>query len=223
MRRIKMNPNLVPNFTFSEAVKASAQPLPFGLVAAKGVSKDALMAVTEAKKVEVLEGLRNTLPSIRRRIGAFRSFFAAHGFECPLPGQLRAVEQKGFPKISPFVDALLICEMANGVLMGVQDLDQIEGDLVYDTAQAGETFAGFRGQVSCKDQEIVLRDQIAVIASYFQGPDRRTRVTEKTSSLLFYVFSAPELPENAFDDALQMARDIVTSAAKAVDMEVFTT
>ena len=136
--------SLLPNFRFGDAVMSSEVRLPFGLVAARGVSIDAMGLDDEAQKVAALDWIRTSPPAVEDAIGAFRSFFSVQGFSCPLPDQLRNVRRKGFAKISPFVDALLVCETSTGVLMGVQDLDSIEGGLVYDFAQAEESFEGLR-------------------------------------------------------------------------------
>jgi len=195
----------------------------FGLCAAREVSSEALGTIIEAHKPKALETIRSAPSEIRRSIKAFQSFFSDYGFQCPLPSQLRSIEKKGFPRISPFVDTLLLCEMTNGVLMGVQDLDSINGGLIYDIAQKGESFEGFRSKepLICKNGEIVIRDSQAIIASYFQGPDQRTSVTSRTVSLLFYVFGAPNLARSAFDGALQMAVNILTPATEEVDTAIF--
>jgi DNA/RNA-binding domain of Phe-tRNA-synthetase-like protein len=215
--------SILPPFEFSDSVKAHVPNVLFGLCAAREVSREALSTVVEARKPIALETIHSTLSEIRQNIEAFQTFFRDHGFQCPLPGQLRSIEKKGFPQISPSVDMLLLCEMTNGVLRGVQDLDSTNGGLIYDIAQDGESFEGFRSKepLICKSGEIVVRDAQAIIASYFQGPDQRTSVTNSTASLLCYVFGAPNLARSAFDDALQMAVDMLTPAAKEVDMAVF--
>jgi DNA/RNA-binding domain of Phe-tRNA-synthetase-like protein len=215
--------SILPPFKFSDSIKIYVPNVLFGLCAAREVSSEALSTIIEARKPKALEAIRSALPEIRQNMEAFQSFFSDHGFQCPLPSQLRSIEKKGFPRISPFVDTLLLCEMTNGVLMGVQDLASIHGGLIYDIAQDGESFEGFRSKepLICKNGEIIIRDAQAIIASYFQGPDQRTSLTSRTVSLLFYVFGAPNLARSAFDAALQMAVDILTPATEEVDMAIF--
>jgi DNA/RNA-binding domain of Phe-tRNA-synthetase-like protein len=215
--------SILPPFKFSDNIKLYLPNVLFGLCAAREVSSEALSTLVEARKPKALEAIRSALPEIRQNMEAFQSFFSDYGFQCPLPSQLRSIEKKGFPRISPFVDTLLLCEMTNGVLMGVQDLDSINGGLIYDIAQDGESFEGFRSKepLICRNGEIIIRDSQAIIASYFQGPDQRTSLTSRTVSLLFYVFGAPNLARSAFDDALQMAVNILTLVAEEVDMAIF--
>jgi hypothetical protein len=213
--------SIVPGFRFSEDAARLEPGTPFGLVAARGVSTEALGAVVGNQKVLALEQIKDRANDIRQQISAFDSHFKEYGFDCPLPGQFNMTEKRGFPEISPFVDALLICEMTKGVLMGIQDLGTVAGQLVYDVAEDGETFRGFRGTIRCSAGEIVLRDEEDIVASYFQGPDKRTSVKGSTKSLLFYVFSAPQLVRSRFDDAMIAAAEIVGPAAEDVEMEVF--
>jgi len=214
---------ILPSFEFSDSAKTHVPNLLFGLCAAREVSSEALSTIVEARKSFALEAIRSASSEIRQNMKTFQSFFSDHGFQCPLPSQLRSIEKKGFPRISPFVVTLLLCEMTNGVLMGLQDLDNINGGLIYDIAQDGESFEGFRSNehLICKNGEIVIRDSQAIIASYFQGPDQRTSVAPRTVSLLFYVFGAPNLARSAFDHTLQMAVNILTPIAEEVDMAIF--
>src|SRR5437588_4753857 len=215
--------SILPPFKFSDSIKAYVPNVLFGLCAAREVSSEALSTIIEARKPKAPEAIRSAPSEIRQNMKTFQSFFSDHGFQCPLPSQLRSIEKKGFPRISPFVDTLLLCEMTNGVLMGVQDLDSINGGLIYDIAQDGESFEGFRSKepLICKNGEIIIRDSLAMLASYFQGPDQRTSLTYRTVSLLFYIFGAPNLARSAFDAALQMAVDIFTPATEEVDMAIF--
>jgi DNA/RNA-binding domain of Phe-tRNA-synthetase-like protein len=214
--------SILPEFKFTEVAKMTEPKLSFGLVAARGVDASALSGVIEGQKKLAIERIRGTRTEIEARLEALNSFFVRQGFSCPLPGQLRNVERKGFPKAPPLIEALLICEMANGVLMGVQDLEAIKQPLIYDVAKAGESFEGMRGVILCEEGEVVLRDSQAIIASYFQGPDKRTAVTPTTSYPVFFVFGAPGLPRSAMDAALLMAVDIVSPGAEEVDTDLFT-
>lgn len=213
--------SLLPNFKYSDAAVAAGLCLPLGLVAGHRVSMPGLHRTVEAWKPLALDRVRANAQNIECRIERFTVFFTNYGFKCPLPNQLRGVEKKGFPDISPSVDALLICEMTNGLLMGVQDLDALEGDLTYDVAQGGESLHGLRDLVKCKTGEIILCDARSIVASYFQGPDRRINVTPATSSLLFFIFSAPGVERAVMEDAMKMAAEIISTAAEEVELKIF--
>lgn len=208
------------NFRFADGLSADKR-LPFGLVSAKGIVQESLSAILRTAKTDAQNRIAGRLQEIEANVSAFSDFFRANGFPCPLPSQLDSVRKKGFPSITPLVDALLICEMSNGILMGVQDADRIIDDLVYDVLVAEESFEGMRGIVNCRPREIVLRDTQSIIASYFQGPDKRTSVSPNSTSIVFFVFSAPQLDIGSLEDALTMAAELLAPCASEVDMDVF--
>lgn len=196
--------------------------LPFGFATILGADREAVGRAVADLRPSFPERLQESLDTVQARIDAFDAFFRQQDHHCPLPGQLKAARRKGLAKIDPFVDALLYCEMLTGLLMGVQDLAPMEGDLVYDTAQEGEAFAGMRGPVRCSAGEIVLRDDAGIVASYFQGPDFRTRVTPKTSDLVFFAFAAPDLGADVLREGLDRAVDLLGDVSESTDMAILT-
>jgi DNA/RNA-binding domain of Phe-tRNA-synthetase-like protein len=48
-----------------------------------------------------------------------------------------------------------------------------------------------RAEVLCRKGEIVVRDSEGIIATLFQGPNRRTRLSKDTKDIVFFVFSIP--------------------------------
>ncbi|HJT23520.1 MAG TPA: hypothetical protein VJ873_03035, partial [bacterium] len=154
-------------------------------------------------------------------IGVFDSYFKSQGFACPLLHQFRSAEKGGLPASFPLVQALLTCETASGVLMGVHDLDRIEGDVVVDLAREEETFQGMRFPVFCRPGEIVLRDGMGTVASFFQGPDCRTLVGALTQNAVFFIFNAPGLDETVFRGAISMVAELIQPAAEEIEWKVF--
>lgn len=214
--------SLLPSFEYSLDAKTAGLGLPVGLLAASGVSTVDLQREIGAQKDRALNLIHSEgSAQVRRRITSVSEYFSARGYSCPLPYQLRMIEKKGFPCISPLVDALLVCEMTSGLLMGVQDLDAIKGDVVYDLARSGESFQGFRDVVNCTAEEIVLRDNRSIIASYFQGPNRRINVTPKTSSVLFFVFGAPKLDTGSIEEGVKIISSIMSSSSGEIQMNMY--
>ena len=182
---------------------------------------DAAHRSVEAAKDVAIDTIRANPDAIQQRIARYRDFFARNDFVCPLPGKFARTFQKGFSKINPLVDALLICEMSVGVLMGVQDLDKIEGALCYDIARGDKVFPGFRSEIECKPGEIILRDQIDIIATYFQGPDKRTSITASTSNVIFFAFAVTGIDRSDMKLALQTAVDLLRPAAGGADYLIY--
>jgi hypothetical protein len=156
------------------------------------------------------------LEQIKYSIDSFVSFFAAHRFECPLPSQFNKALNRGLPTIFPAVDLLLAVEMGFGVLAGIQDLSKVRGDLRFVLVSSDETFNGMRSKVICRRGELVIRDEEGIIASFFQGPDKRTKLLPSSTELLAFVFSAPETRRNSFEAAVDCLRSVLTIASSHV-------
>jgi len=176
-------------FQYSESLRLIPWPVVLGVVTVRGIDQGGLEAALASAQRSV--SFSNLGPSVMRRIQAFESFFTQNGFRSPLGDQLKHVQEKGLPGGSPLVQALLLSEMSTGLLMGAQDAAAIRGPLVCDLAEEGEAFKGMRAEVLCRKGEIVLRDSEGIIASLFQGPDRRTRLNKDTKDIVFFVFSVP--------------------------------
>lgn len=166
----------------------------------------------EARRTLVGDAIARSRKAIDANVATFVSWFEGRGHRCPLPRQLARTVERGLPSVSGPVDSLMYCEMTTGVLMGVQDLAAVLGPVHFDFADAGERFEGFRGPVACSEGEPVVRDGGGIIASVFQGPDRRTSVTPGSRELLFYVFDSPALSGEAFQSALDTLLTLMREA-----------
>jgi DNA/RNA-binding domain of Phe-tRNA-synthetase-like protein len=137
-----------------------------------------------------------------------------------LADQLRQVQQKGLPGGSPLVKALLLSEMSTGTLMGAQDAAAVKGPLVCDLAEEGETFRGMRAEVLCRKGEIVLRDSEGIIATLFQGPDRRTRLNKDTKDVVFFIFSVPGINDADVKEGVETVRSLFKAACTEIHAQV---
>jgi hypothetical protein len=209
--------NLFQNTHFSDELKQQESWFFLGLVHARGLSKSQLNKIVKNAKPSFMDRIRSEKTKIRENIGGYDAFFNSRGFVNPLSEQFSQAEQSGIPSSLPFVESLLMCEMASGILMGVHDADEIQTGLTLDVAQEGEILEGMRGPLACKAGEMVLRDSKGIIASYFQGPDQRTRVKSATKNLVLFVFPAPGLSENAIQAAIEMAAELLKPASENIE------
>jgi len=192
--------------SFTKKYQTVFPELPFGLGWALQCKNQDLKKV----KVTTLQYIRDNLSDIQQRINRYAQFFAQNGYQCPLEPQIKTLLQRGFPTINFYVDILLITEMKYGILMGIQDLDSVEGSNLYlDLAEENENFMGFRERISCRRDAIVIRDEKDIIASYFKGPDKKTSITPATKNILIYGFFAPGIEEITIRDALNETVNLV--------------
>ena len=194
--------------------------LDFGCAVIRSVDQPELKRRVTADKIAAMEAVKAGRDRLEDAVGQYSALFEANGFKNPLAHQLTSVLKKGFPTINPFVDALLIAEMTTGHLMGVQDWAKVRGELFYDRAVEGDVFAGMRGRVECRAGEMVLRDDAGIIASYFQGPDNRTKVGNGSKDVVFFVFSAPGIDRTSIEAALQCVVDLCDPGGTTSEMVV---
>ena len=153
---------------------------------------------------------RANLAQLEERINLYGQFFKDWGYLCSLPGHLKRTIEMGFPIVNLYIDAHIIAEMYQGILMAIQDLDRFQGEWKLDLAKKGETFDGVSGNIiQCKEDEIVLRDGVGIVCSLFQGPDFRTRVGPMSKNVVVYVFTAPGIQEEQVSNGLQLALELL--------------
>lgn len=196
-------------WSLSDSYRQRYSDISQGLISFVNVAVSDLAPRVLAAQQAALEQIEHGSAAIEQSIERYDSHFREWGSECPLVRQFAKTRKKGLPRINPLVDTLLLCEMRFGVLMGVHDLGQTRGDLVYDCARPGETFQGMRAPIICGENEIVIRDEQSVIASYIQGADRRTCVTGTTEHVVIFVFGAPHVGRDRLEEAMATASSIL--------------
>lgn len=164
----------------------------FGVVIATGVDAPRFTDIAADFAARVQPDLRALAEPVRRNLAAFDAYFAAHGKTSPLPGQIARAAERGFGSPGPApILALLALEAATGVLMGVQNADAISEYAELDVLAEPDSFPGLSGKaVHCRAGDVVVRDATGIIASVFDGPDKRTAVTGSCANLAIYVFDA---------------------------------
>lgn len=196
-------------------------PAPLGIVTCSNVDSPALQSSVASLQSSLGLGRQEVPERIMSRIRAFDSFFAANNSRSPLAGQLEMVRKKGLPSGNVLVQALLLAEIGTGLLMGAQDVSAIEGDLIYDQAASGDSFRGMRSEVQCQPGEIVLKDNLGIIASLLQGPDHRTRLKKETTDVVFFVFSVPGIELSEVQEGTEQVGSIFKGACSQLAAQVY--
>lgn len=205
---------------FSEPVRALPWNFSLGVVIIRGINSTALDSVLASHRESFFYDDGLSRERITRRIQPFDSFFTENGFRCPLGEQFEAIRRKGSVGGSPLVQALVLSEMTTGLLMGAQDAAAIKQFVLCDIAGANESFRGMRGDIQCREGEIVLRDDEGIIATLLQGPDHRTRLKKDTKDVAFFVFSAPGIGSHEVQEAVHLVCGMFQAAGAEISSEV---
>lgn len=155
--------------------------------------------------------------------------FSRYGMAFPLRHQLKTAITNGLPK-DPVRRMLLALELSTGLLIGVHNLGKLTQQIQFMGATGGQQFKGIDAKNKVlRDGEWIFADKKGVFASYFQGPDSRTKVVwpevgkEQKLSLLFLVMGAPGLSENQLNDGLAIIESwvkVVCPSFERLEIEV---
>jgi len=210
--------------TISERCREVYPWMPF----AYGVVKN-LLAIhpsdyLKAKQKEAETYIRNNSQSLTEKAKAISRFYKEQGEKnrSHIESLIKSISNgKSIKPVNVIVDSVMIAEVRNALLLGVHDLDRIEGDVVLDAAEEGERFVGI-GQraITTRPNEIVLRDSTGIWASYTQGPDARTVVSPDSKNVMILGFFTPETSREAMIRGIQDAVGHLMQAGKGEAEEV---
>jgi DNA/RNA-binding domain of Phe-tRNA-synthetase-like protein len=168
------------------------------------------------KETEVY--IRNDSQGLMERAKSISRFYKAQGEKnrSHIESLIKSISNgKSIKPVNFIVDSVMIAEMRNALLLGVHDLDRIEGEVVLDAAREGEGFVGIgQRSITTRQNEIVLRDSMGIWASYTQGPDARTVVNPDSKSVMILGFFTPETSQEVMIRGIRDAVDNLLKAGK---------
>ncbi len=110
---------------------------------------------------------------------------------------------------NPAVDLVYGVELQNGILMGLHDLDKIQGDIYVGVARGNETLEHiFADSLNLSPGAIIFRNGAKIMASLTDGPDKETKVTEASQNILAIAFGAPEDTEASLLAAMEQTNNL---------------
>jgi len=106
-----------------------------------------------------------------------------------------AIKGKPIPSVNALVEAMFMAELQHGLLTAGHDFDQIRGTVTLDAASGEECYTTMSGQKkTLQAGDMFVRDAAGVLSSILYGPDKRSRITEKTERALFTVYAVEGIP-----------------------------
>jgi DNA/RNA-binding domain of Phe-tRNA-synthetase-like protein len=129
---------------------------------------------------------------------------------------LESVALKGKPLASPsaLVLAMFAAELDSLLLTAGHDLDRLEPPLALDVSQTGDQFVGIGGQQhDVRPGDMLMRDRVGIISAVVYGPDRRTRLSEKTRRALFTTYAPAGIEPGSVQDHLEELATLVRLVA----------
>ena len=153
---------------------------------------------------------------IAHNLDGYKKFFGTHQY--PVARQLEMFKRNATLPSNLVPALLLFLELRSATLMGLHDKTRVAGSMVFDTASADESYESISGKIiKCRADEPIVRDEKGIIASVFQGPDKRTAVREEGKSnhpsWLLVIMGHPGMLTNDFMVAVQDVSDFLGSIA----------
>ncbi len=159
-------------------------------------------------------------------IKKYNEFFKKFGKKYPIEYQIKSIaEGKSFPSQYTVVESMFMAELKNMYLTAGHDLDLISGSLNTTITRDGEEYTNISGkEMKLKEEDIVTKDENGIISRVLYGPDRRTRITEKTRNYLFFAYfpygEEDSKIKNHFEDILKYIK-IFDNELERSEIEIY--
>lgn len=190
----------------------------FGYCFVKNLSWGGSSDFLRDKQKESEDYIRKNSQSLVEKAKSISRFYKVQGEKnrSHIESLIKSISNgKSIKPVNPVVDSVVLAELRNALAMGIHDLDRIKGDVVLDVADEGERFQGIGNRtIITRPNEVVLRDQSGIWASYTQGPDAATVVDASTKNAMILGFFTPETARETMEVGIREAADLLLKAAK---------
>ena len=121
----------------------------------------------------------------------------------------------------PLVQALFLTEIATSLLIAGHDLKTAVSPFSIEMSRGGEAYTGTDGRdIVLKPDDICMRDGENFILSIIYGQDERTRITERTTDVLYLIDGVPGLEESHVKQGLDTLLACVRVFNPEIDPEL---
>ena len=154
----------------------------------KNQQKNNLLEKEKLAAQAAITGMDDPLktPAIKQ----YERFYKGFGKQYPVAQHLLSIKKgRPIPASSTLKDAMFLTELKHGCLISGHDLGAIKGELLFDITDGKESYTKLNSQEQgLMEGDIVLRKDGRVIASMLYGPDCTTKLTEKTSDCIYFLW-----------------------------------
>ncbi len=184
--------------TTSEGWRAAYPGAAIGLLAISGAANPEGHPLLERRREELEAQLRSRYAGLDRGglkalpvLKAYAAHYKRFGKTYHLQLQLESVvlKTRPIPKAAALVQAMFMAELDSLLLTAGHDLAALRGELSAEVASGEQTYTLLNGQQQkLKAGDMCIRDQEGILSSVLYGPDLRTRLTSRTTGVLYTVY-----------------------------------
>jgi DNA/RNA-binding domain of Phe-tRNA-synthetase-like protein len=199
-----------------------------GALTMSGVANPERSPALEDAKRRLEQQLRDGGPDADAEavLRAYLDYYRARGKTYHVKAQLESVARKGkpIPSRAALVEAMFMAELASLVLTAGHDLDALATPLRVDVTADGDRYVLLGGAEAVLDGgDMKMADGDGIVSSVLRGPDRRTRITPETRSVLFAAYAPAGVGEPAVQAHLEQIRaNVALLAPDAETVELVT-
>jgi DNA/RNA-binding domain of Phe-tRNA-synthetase-like protein len=192
--------------TFNPVIKEVYPDAKVGVLVIEGVDNKAGLAPLDGPKGAVQAELRTKFKGLSRNeldqmavLKEYSEYYRNFGKTYHVRLQLESVVGgKDIPMISALVTSMFLAEMKNQILTAGHDLDLLDLPLDASVGLGSEEYLMMSGQEQVvRAEDLFIADRLGVISSIIHGPDKRTKITAKTSRVLYTTYMPGGIDEAA--------------------------
>jgi DNA/RNA-binding domain of Phe-tRNA-synthetase-like protein len=207
------------DFFVAEAWKKECRGAAVGVLAIHDVANPERHPALERRKKKLEEQLRSRFSGCDRSaikalpvLQAYDAYYKRFKKTYHIQLQLESVALKGkpIPRVASLVEAMFMAELQDLLLTAGHDLEAVETPVGIHVADGTERYVRLNGRPQqLKAGDMMIADARGVISSVIYGPDRRTRIRQGTTQVLFTAYAPPGVGFADVRQHLQSIRDNV--------------
>ena len=211
------------------SVRSAYPKAKFGFMAVKGICSVTERSVMNDIVAAEIERIKPKYPDYQRKTALtteplchYAAYYKKYKKSYPVLGQLESVllKGKGIPCVGAPIEAMFLAEIKNLLLTAGHDSDLIEGVLTVDVAAESMSYNGLTGQEQhLVNNDLYLTDEKGILSSILNGPDSRTRITETTRNVLYFVYGVEGVTEPLLHAHLETIFSYLSQAIRGVKIQ----
>ena len=127
-------------------------------------------------------------------------------------------KDRPFPQFNAISEIAFLLEITTFVLSGAHDADCIDGDVKIYLADKKEDFEGMRETLHTYPGDLCAKDNSGIIFSEIAGTDKRTCARPDSTSVIYPVFSVPDMDIAEISTAIETLKKYILTLAPDADI-----
>lgn len=214
---------------FLPAVKEVYSGVSFGIMIAHGFHMTTGRSQMDTLKIAEIKRIKGEYKEYERKnllnsgpICHYAAYYKKFKKTYPVLLQLESIllKDKGIPNVGVPIETMFLAEINNLLLTAGHDLNQINGSLTMNVAVGTENYQGISGKKQqLTKNDLFLSDESGILSSILNGPDYRTRITEATQNVMYFVYGVDGITGEQIRQHLENIRHYLLTVIPEVEIQ----